>query len=75
MNTLSKEYSLNKIAAALVPNVGHFKDVASASVMLLEKSTMLEMALNADNLDKDTRASLLAEKQMVETALTWMNVR
>lgn len=73
MSALIKEYNLNKMAASLIPNLGHFKDVVSSSSFLVEKIKMLEIALNADNLDKETRTSLLAEKQMVETALTWMN--
>ena len=72
--TPSKEYAVNKIAASLVPNIGHFKVVAENSEFLLEKIKSIEMSLNSDTLDIETRSSLQQEHEMLAQALNWLGV-
>ncbi len=72
--TPSKEYAVNKIAAALVPNLGHFKVVAENSDLIIEKIKSIEISLNSDTIDDDTRSSLQHEYEMLAQALNWMGV-
>ena len=74
MKTLSKEYKVNKIAASLVPNVGHFKEVANSSKLLVEKIKLVQATLNSDTLDEQTKKSLQSGYSMLAEGLKWMSV-
>lgn len=75
MKSLSKEYQVNKIAAALVPNLGHFSEIPAKTALIKEKYKMTEMALNSDTLDDSTRKNLKAEFDMLSQALKWMKAK
>lgn len=74
-NRPSKEYAVNKIAASLVPNLGHFKVVAENSDFLVEKIKAIEISLNSDTLDAETRTSLQHEQEMLAQALNWLGLK